>query len=181
MDRSSKRNETGLVFGQVGEFPFRSSIPAQPGGVQIRVVGINNFGSGGIPVQRMVMLLMAELEQPDSMIRNSPLALEQFEKSLVNVLLSGQKHNYSVDFEKFGDCTSPMAFVQSRRLIKVRRVLLAPRPRTTVTEAALLAGFSSFNRFSILYKKTFGETPSQMLNRGREKRISKHHNPSISW
>lgn len=173
----------------------------------------------GSSVQRMVMLLIAELEQPESMIRKSPLALEQFEKSLVNVLLSGHEHNYSDNLEKFGDCTnqgrikkvedfvdshlaeslsidllarvagvgarslqqnfrryrntSPIAFVQTRRLLKARQVFLAPLPRTNVTGTALSVGFSSISRFSGLYKNTFGETPSQTLNRGRLKIGSK--------
>ncbi len=173
----------------------------------------------GSSVQRMVMLLIAELEQPDSMIRKSPLALEQFEKSLVNVLLSGHEHNYSESLEKFGDCTnqgrikrveefvdrhlaeslsidllarvagigarslqqnfrryrntSPIAFVQTRRLLKARQIFLSPLSRTNVIGTAMSVGFSSISRFSGLYKKTFGEAPSQTLNRGRRKTDSK--------
>jgi AraC-like DNA-binding protein len=61
---------------------------------------------------------------------------------------------------------SPMRFVTERRLAAVRSRLTRAGVNDDVTRVAVEAGFSHLGRFAVLYRQTFGETPSQTL-RGR--------------
>jgi AraC-like DNA-binding protein len=63
--------------------------------------------------------------------------------------------------------TTPLRYLRSIRLEKVRQILLAPQPSTTVTAAALECGFVHLARFSGYYKAAFGELPGQTLRRSR--------------
>jgi AraC-like DNA-binding protein len=61
---------------------------------------------------------------------------------------------------------SPMEYVRLRRLKAVRRMLVrADAEGTTVSEAALTWGFWHPGAFSVLYRRTFGEKPSETLRR----------------
>jgi AraC-like DNA-binding protein len=62
---------------------------------------------------------------------------------------------------------SPMAYVQQRRLARAREDLLRADPGTTIAEVARRLGFSAAGRFSLAYRRCFGETPSQTLARAR--------------
>lgn len=55
---------------------------------------------------------------------------------------------------------SPLRYVTRRRLLRARLRLSNAAPSTSVTEIALSSGFSHFGRFSVLYRRTFGVTPS---------------------
>ncbi len=60
----------------------------------------------------------------------------------------------------------PMTFLKQRRLDAARAKLLAAEPgSTSVSETALLYGFSELSKFSASYKATFGESPSETLRR----------------
>lgn len=64
--------------------------------------------------------------------------------------------------------TTPMAHLLRLRLHRVRRALLAARRgSTTVSAAALDAGFWHFGEFSHAYRQCFGELPSETLRRRR--------------
>ena len=65
---------------------------------------------------------------------------------------------------------SPMALSRRIRLIEVRAELEAPRPETTVTEAAFRWGFTHLGRFAGEYAREFGERPSETLHRARDER-----------
>jgi transcriptional regulator GlxA family with amidase domain len=57
-------------------------------------------------------------------------------------------------------------YLQSIRLSQARKMLTSGDPKTaTVTQIAMRCGFLELGRFSILYRTTFGETPSETLNR----------------
>jgi AraC-like DNA-binding protein len=60
---------------------------------------------------------------------------------------------------------SPMAYVQRRRLARAREDLLSAAPGTTVAEVARRLGFVAPGRFSLAYRRCFGESPSQTLAR----------------
>ena len=61
---------------------------------------------------------------------------------------------------------SAMEYVRLRRLNAVRRMLARADPdETTVSESALSWGFWHPGAFSVLYRKTFGERPSETLRR----------------
>jgi AraC-like DNA-binding protein len=68
-------------------------------------------------------------------------------------------------FRKHHD-QSPMQFVKQRRMEQVQRELMAANPKqNTVTHLALEFGFHHLGQFSVDYKKTFGESPSETLRR----------------
>ncbi len=59
-----------------------------------------------------------------------------------------------------------MGFLKRRRLETVRGELLAAEPgSTSVTQVALRYGFAHLGRFSVEYRKLFGERPSETLAR----------------
>jgi transcriptional regulator GlxA family with amidase domain len=60
---------------------------------------------------------------------------------------------------------SPMRFVAERRLAAARERLTRPGPRDDVTSVAVELGFGHVGRFAQLYRKTFGEAPSESLKR----------------
>jgi AraC-like DNA-binding protein len=59
--------------------------------------------------------------------------------------------------------TSPMRYLRSMRYEKVREALRAAEPEESITEIATRCGFSHMGRFSVEYRKRFGESPSQTL------------------
>jgi AraC-like DNA-binding protein len=63
--------------------------------------------------------------------------------------------------------TTPTAFIRSRRLEQVRRTLLEALPGdgVNVTDVAQRWGFTHLSNFSLMYRKEFGESPSQTLRR----------------
>jgi AraC-like DNA-binding protein len=60
---------------------------------------------------------------------------------------------------------SPMAFLKERRLELAHKRLLGALPGTTVAEIALDCGFANLGRFSMSYRRRFGEAPSETLRR----------------
>lgn len=68
----------------------------------------------------------------------------------------------------FRDMTgrTPSQFFTLKRLARARDAIAASRdPRAAVKAAALGQGFSDLSRFGALFRKTYGELPSQMLRR----------------
>lgn len=66
-------------------------------------------------------------------------------------------------FKRWRD-TTPMAFVRNARLDLARKELEKARcTGSTVSHAAINAGFTNFSQFSKIYKARFGETPSATL------------------
>ena len=61
--------------------------------------------------------------------------------------------------------TSPYCYLQYLRLSEVKRVL--SQEGGSITEAAMRFGFRELGRFGVLYRKAFGERPSQTRQRGR--------------
>ena len=59
---------------------------------------------------------------------------------------------------------TPIELVASRRL-EIARSMLSSGRAPTVTMAALHSGFSHLGRFSVVYKRAFGESPSDTLAR----------------
>jgi AraC-like DNA-binding protein len=58
---------------------------------------------------------------------------------------------------------SPMRYARDARLRKVRQALLRADPEASVTDIALNAGFTHMGRFSVTYRRRFGESPSDTL------------------
>ena len=61
---------------------------------------------------------------------------------------------------------SPLAYFHKRRLMRARSVLLnSPPVRSAVKRAALDAGLTELGRFSVEYRRLFGELPSVTVSR----------------
>lgn len=60
---------------------------------------------------------------------------------------------------------SPMEWQRRERLKKAREMLLGVQSDLSITQLAIDLGFSSSAAFSTLYKRMFGETPSQTIAR----------------
>lgn len=67
-------------------------------------------------------------------------------------------------FKKYRGC-SPLGFVRARRLERARVLLFTGESAASVTEVARLAGIEHLGRFSVSYRRQFGETPKQTLAR----------------
>ena len=72
-------------------------------------------------------------------------------------------------FQSFRDCRgySPMAFVKQVRLRHAQRMLMTLKEEISVTGVAFRCGFSNLGHFSKDYRESFGELPSETLNRAK--------------
>jgi AraC-like DNA-binding protein len=59
--------------------------------------------------------------------------------------------------------TSPMRYLRTARYEKAREALRRAEPEESITEIAGRWGFTHLGRFSVEYRKRFGEAPSQTL------------------
>ena len=75
----------------------------------------------------------------------------------------------SVLFSAFSNARgyTPMEFLTEQRLHSAQKKLLKARPEASVTTIALDCGFMHLGRFSQVYRKRFGENPSETLHKGR--------------
>jgi AraC-like DNA-binding protein len=62
---------------------------------------------------------------------------------------------------------SPMRYLRNARFEKAREALIRAQPEESVTEIAMSWGFTHMGRFSVEYRKRFGESPSESLKRNR--------------
>jgi AraC-like DNA-binding protein len=65
-------------------------------------------------------------------------------------------------FQQFVGC-APVEFLRDERLKQARRKLLRARPGANVTVIAGECGFAHFGRFSLEYRRRYGESPSNTL------------------
>lgn len=63
--------------------------------------------------------------------------------------------------------TSPMRYARDCRFAQVHEALLRAGPDESVTTIAVQWGFCHLGRFSVEYRKRYGERPSATLRRGR--------------
>jgi AraC-like DNA-binding protein len=72
-------------------------------------------------------------------------------------------------FKHFRDYrgVSPMRYLRNVRFQRARETLAQARPDASVTEIAMSYGFAHMGRFSLEYRKRFGESPSETLGRRR--------------
>lgn len=68
---------------------------------------------------------------------------------------------------KQGRGYSPMNFVKNVRLRRANEMLSMPRPETSVTDIAFACGFGNLGHFAHYYRRRFGESPSETLNRAK--------------
>jgi AraC-like DNA-binding protein len=65
---------------------------------------------------------------------------------------------------------SPMRYLRNARLRQVRQALLRAEPGASIADIAMSAGFAHMGRFSVEYRRRFGETPSQTLRQRHRRR-----------
>ena len=65
--------------------------------------------------------------------------------------------------------TSPMRYLRNARYQRVREALSRAEPEERITEIAARWGFSHMGRFSVEYRRRFGESPSATLRRAHNK------------
>jgi AraC family ethanolamine operon transcriptional activator len=81
----------------------------------------------------------------------------------------------------------PKRWMVAQRLMRTQIALRASRDAaTTVTEVATDFGFYQLGRFAAIYKKTFGETPSETLHaagfiRGRSTHNTTKEQSDVIW
>ena len=63
---------------------------------------------------------------------------------------------------------SPMRYLRKARFERARLMLQAAEPEESVTQIAMSLGFGHLGRFSIEYRRRFGESPSETLRRQRK-------------
>jgi AraC-like DNA-binding protein len=109
---------------------------------------------------------------PESIVRKAEerfLAAEGSPVSLADLCIATDvsKSSLYCAFERvYG--VPPLRYFNRRRLMEARLLLLNSREsRSAVKMAALAVGFTEFGRFSVEYRKLFGESPSATLNRRR--------------
>ena len=62
---------------------------------------------------------------------------------------------------------TPMEFLRHVRMRLARQRLLHARPGDSVTGIATRCGFAHLGRFAVDYKRRFGESPSETLERAK--------------
>jgi AraC-like DNA-binding protein len=62
---------------------------------------------------------------------------------------------------------SPMRYLRNQRFERVRDTLRGAAPETSVMDIAASLGFNHLGRFSVEYRRRFGERPSETLRRRR--------------
>jgi len=72
----------------------------------------------------------------------------------------------------------PLQQIKAVRLSRARRELLRPTRSTTVTTAALHWGFFELGRFSVQYRRFFGESPSETLRKSRGESLTANLDPA---
>lgn len=84
--------------------------------------------------------------------------------TLCNALGARERTLYQGFQERYG--MSPRAYLTMLRMNAARKTLLVASRESRVTEIALSTGFTHLGRFSMEYRRWFGEHPSQTLARG---------------
>jgi AraC-like DNA-binding protein len=103
-------------------------------------------------VRRAVDYIQAHADQP--------LTLQD-----VTLVAGVSERALQVGFRRFLD-TTPRAFLEKIRLENAHRDLTHAPGRASVTEVATKWGFMHLGRFSSLYRRSFGVSPSDSLRRG---------------
>ncbi len=109
--------------------------------------------SGRAAVRRSIEYIEAHLAEPISLAD-----LSQHARMSTRSIQAGFREDLA---------TTPVSFIRDRRLDQVRRTLMSaiPGDGVTVTAVAQQWGFSHLGSFSGLYRRRFGELPSETLRR----------------
>lgn len=92
---------------------------------------------------------------------DEPIALQDLAVH-AGVSVRSLQHGFATHLD-----TTPLRHLRALRLERVRQSLSDPGERGRVTDIALRWGFCELGRFSVLYRRRFGERPSETLRRRR--------------
>jgi transcriptional regulator GlxA family with amidase domain len=121
-------------------------------------------GSRGYLVQRAEQLALAYLDKP-------------LQVSVLSRALGVNERTLRKLFNEIHG-RPPSRHLRMLRLSQVRGALLSAREQPiTVTEIATDHGFAELGRFSVEYRKVFGESPSETLHQAR---VSNRMNASVA-
>lgn len=144
--------QRGIGAGSLEELIISTLLYIQPSNYSERLSG-RRRSSGRVAVRRSIEYIERHLAEPISLgdlasyVRMSPRSIQA---------------GFREDLD-----TTPVAFIRDARLDQVRRSLLEAMPGDglSVTEVAQRWGFNHLGNFSTLYRRRFGEAPSQTLRR----------------
>ena len=123
----------------------------------------------GQPNNYTELLVKSAQSAPPSYVRRAEEYMEAHcdqpitAQSLATVVNVSVRTLYA-GFRKHREYT-PVEFLRLVRLRRVRATLLAAPPDALVSKCTLRWGFTHLGRFSALYRKHFGESPSETLRR----------------
>ena len=142
--------QQGLGIGALEEFLMSTLLILQPSNYQ-RVLARPFERPGRRAVRRSIEYIEAHLSQP--------LTMEEI-AAHVDMSVRSVQQGFRQEMD-----VSPMAYVRDRRLDRARAQLAdaIPSDGLTVTDVALKWGFTHLSNFATLYRKRFGELPSETL------------------
>jgi AraC-like DNA-binding protein len=142
----------GLGISALEEFLMSTLLILQPSNYQ-RLLTRPDERPGNRAVRRSIDFIEAHLSED--------LTMEQI-AAHVDMSIRSVQQGFRQEME-----VSPMAYVRDRRLDKARAELsdAIPADGVSVTDVALKWGFNHLSNFSSLYRRRFGELPSQTLRR----------------
>lgn len=126
------------------------------------IAALADFALRGSAAEPVVPVVARRLSNVEAWIESNlaePITLGQ----LCKVSGVGQRALQLAFRTRWG--LSPMRFVAERRLAAAHRLLSRARPGSDVTVIAMGLGFSHLGRFAAMYRRAYGESPSQTLGR----------------
>lgn len=144
--------QRGLGLGPLEEFLISSLLLIQPSNYHAHLVRPVEL-PGRRAVRRAVDYIEMHLSEPITMA-----ALANHVDVSIRSIQQGFREELS---------TTPMAYIRDRRLERAREDLVdgLPSDGFSVTKVALRWGFNHLGNFSVLYRRRFGESPSETLRR----------------
>lgn len=144
--------QSGIGIGPLEEFCMSSLLMIQPSTYREQLIRATQ-APGRRAVRQSLDYIERHLSEPITMD-----ALAEHAGVSIRSIQQGFKDELGV---------TPMAYLRERRLERVREELTdaAAEDGVTVTEVAERWGFNHLGSFAVLYRKRWGESPSQTLQR----------------
>lgn len=144
--------QQGTGAGPIEELIISTLLYIQPSNYSTQLAG-SSPRSGRPAVRRSIEYIEAHLAEPIT---------------LADLAAHARMSSRSIQAGFRDDLdTTPIAFIRDRRLDQARRMLMAaiPGDGVSVSDTAHRWGFGHLGNFSVLYRRRFGESPSETLRR----------------
>lgn len=144
--------QRGVGAGALEDLLVSSLLYVQPSNYSAQLTG-EPRRSGRVAVRRSLEYIEAHLAEPITLAD-----LSDHSGMSARSIQAGFREDLD---------TTPVAYIRDQRLDRVRRTLMAavPEDGLSVTEVAERWGFHHLGNFSALYRRRFGESPSETLRR----------------